>query len=90
MSKLNGAEFNSAYFATTVRDHDGDETFKTARSTFKGDRDVQRLDAPGLEGKPRNLKEHAGSFSVRQFPESSEQSHEQEVNVSMRSQEQLL
>lgn len=42
MSKLNGAEFNSAFFAMTVRDHSGAiETFKTARSTFKGDRDVQ-------------------------------------------------
>lgn len=42
MSKLNGAEFNSAFFAMTVRDHNGAiETFKTARSTFKGDRDVQ-------------------------------------------------
>ena len=42
MSKLNGAEFNSAFFARTVRDHNGAiETFKTARSTFKGDRDVQ-------------------------------------------------
>ncbi len=42
MSKLNGAEFNSAFFAMTVRDHNGAiETFKTARHTFKGDRDVQ-------------------------------------------------
>ncbi len=42
MSKLNGAEFNSAFFAMTVSDHNGAiETFKTARSTFKGDRDVQ-------------------------------------------------
>ena len=42
MAKLNGAEFNSAFFAMTVRDHNGAiETFKTARSTFQGDRDVQ-------------------------------------------------
>jgi predicted outer membrane protein len=42
MSKLNGAEFNSAFFAMTVRDHNGAiEAFKTARSTFKGDPDVQ-------------------------------------------------
>lgn len=42
MSKLNGAKFNSAFFAMTVHDHTGAiETFKTARHTFKGDRDVQ-------------------------------------------------
>jgi predicted outer membrane protein len=42
MSKLNGAKFNSAFLAMDVRDHNGAiETFKTARSTFKGDRDIE-------------------------------------------------
>ncbi|HLM81623.1 MAG TPA: DUF4142 domain-containing protein [Terriglobales bacterium] len=35
MSKLNGAEFNSAFFAKTVRDRNGAiETFKTASRAF--------------------------------------------------------
>jgi hypothetical protein len=42
MSKLNGAKFNSAFFAKSVRDQKGAiEAFKTARRGFRNDRDMQ-------------------------------------------------
>jgi Domain of unknown function (DUF4142) len=42
MSKLNGARFNSAFFAKSVRDQKGAiEAFKTARRGFRNDRDMQ-------------------------------------------------
>ena len=42
MSKLNGAEFNAAFFARSVRDQKGAiETFKTASRSFRNDRDMQ-------------------------------------------------
>ena len=42
MAKLNGAEFNAAFFAKSVRDQKGAiETFKTASRGFKSDRDMQ-------------------------------------------------
>ena len=42
MSKLNGAKFNSAFFAKSVRDQKGAiEAFKTARRGFRNDRDIQ-------------------------------------------------
>jgi len=42
MSKLNGAKFNSAFFAKLVRDQKGAiEAFKTARRGFRNDRDMQ-------------------------------------------------
>jgi hypothetical protein len=38
MSKLNGAEFNSAFFAMTIRDHNGAiETFKTQLAAAAGE-----------------------------------------------------
>jgi predicted outer membrane protein len=42
MAKLNGARFNSAFFAKTARDQKGAiEAFKTARPSFSNDRDIQ-------------------------------------------------
>jgi predicted outer membrane protein len=42
MSKLNGAKFNSAFFAKCVRDQKGAiEAFRTARRSFGKDRDMQ-------------------------------------------------
>ncbi len=42
MAKLNGARFNSAFFAKSVRDQKGAiEAFKTARRSFSNDRDMQ-------------------------------------------------
>ena len=42
MSKLNGAKFNSASLANSVRDQKGAiEAFKTARHGFRNDRDMQ-------------------------------------------------
>lgn len=42
MGKLNGAKFNSAFFAKSVRDQKGAiEAFKTARHNFRNDRDMQ-------------------------------------------------
>src|ERR1700687_2028441 len=42
MAKLNGAKFNSAFFAKSVRDQKGAiEAFKTARRGFRNDRDMQ-------------------------------------------------
>jgi predicted outer membrane protein len=42
MSKLNGANFNSVFFAKSVRDHKGAiEAFRTARHGFRNDRDMQ-------------------------------------------------
>jgi predicted outer membrane protein len=42
MSKLNGAQFNSAFFAKSVRDQKGAiEAFKTDGRSFKSDRDMQ-------------------------------------------------
>jgi len=75
ISKLNGAEFNSAFFAMAVRDHDGAiETFKTARRTFKGDRDVQLYideTIPVLKAHLEMMKsmQHASALSSSQNPE---------------------
>ena len=42
MAKLSGANFNSAFFAKSVRDQKGAiEAFKTARHSFRNDRDMQ-------------------------------------------------
>ena len=42
MSKLNGAKFNSAFFANSVREQKGAiEAYKTARHSFRNDRDMQ-------------------------------------------------
>jgi hypothetical protein len=42
MAKLNGARFNSAFFAKSVRDQKGAiEAFKTARRSFRNDHDMQ-------------------------------------------------
>lgn len=42
LSKLNGARFNSAFFAKSVRDQKGAiEAFRTARRGFRNDRDMQ-------------------------------------------------
>ena len=42
MSKLNGARFNSAFFAKSVRDQKGAiEAYRTARRGFRNDRDMQ-------------------------------------------------
>jgi predicted outer membrane protein len=42
MSKLNGAKFNSAFFAKSVLEQKGAiEAFRTARRSFSKDRDMQ-------------------------------------------------
>jgi predicted outer membrane protein len=42
MSKLNGAKFNSSFFAKSVRDQKGAiEAYRTARRSFRNDRDMQ-------------------------------------------------